>query len=98
MTIFRSGWSDANPNNYLISLSVGEQELKPQFDGAVDTYTVNVKKKVERVEIAASPVAATSQVSGIGEVELERGDNVFEIICTSQAGTQKKYTLTIHRK
>lgn len=90
--------SSANPNNYLSSLSIGDKELTPQFDGAIDTYTVTVKKKVERVEIEASPAAATSQVSGIGEVELERGDNVFEIICISQAGTQKKYTLTIHRK
>ncbi|MBR4760170.1 MAG: SH3 domain-containing protein [Lachnospiraceae bacterium] len=90
--------SSANPNNYLISLSIGEKDLTPEFDGATDTYTVTVKKKVERVEIEAVPAAATSQVSGIGEVELERGDNVFEIICTSQAGTQKKYTLTIHRK
>ena len=90
--------SDLNPNNYLSSLSVGNKKLSPEFDGDIDRYTLTVKKKVDKVNISATAVSSLSKIEGIGDVELERGENTFVITCTSQAGTKKEYTLVITRK
>ncbi|MCR5419213.1 MAG: SH3 domain-containing protein [Lachnospiraceae bacterium] len=90
--------SKANPNDYLSELTVEGQKLSPEFSGGVTIYNLTVKKKVSSVIIDATPIDANATVTGTGEVALERGDNVFEIICTSAAGTKRKYTLNIKRK
>ena len=89
---------EANPNNYLASLTVGKKTLDPAFDGDVTEYRIKVGSDVETVKIKAEPVAKTSTVSGIGEVSLEKGSNTFQITCTSAAGSSRVYTLTITRK
>ncbi|MCR4690223.1 MAG: SH3 domain-containing protein [Lachnospiraceae bacterium] len=90
--------ADQNPNDYLSGLSVEGFEISPAFDGAKSEYSLTVKKKVESVVIAATPAAATSTVSGTGEVSLERGENKIVITCRSAAGSSREYTLTIKRK
>ncbi|MCR5283244.1 MAG: SH3 domain-containing protein [Lachnospiraceae bacterium] len=89
---------DANPNDYLTDLTVEGFELTPAFDGMKTEYTLTVKKKVTNVVIGATPASATSVVSGIGEAELERGENTFVIKCQAAAGNSRDYTLKIIRK
>ncbi len=87
-----------NPNNYLKSLSVSGYNLTPTFNGSVTNYSLIVPSGVSSVTIAAAPAANTSKVSGTGQKELQIGNNVFEIQCTSQSGSILTYTLTIARQ
>lgn len=87
-----------NPNNYLATLAVTDQELTPVFDPETESYDLTVKKKVKTAEITATAVASTSVISGTGTYDLERGDNVFTITCTAQTGETKTYTIHITRK
>jgi len=90
--------SNANPNNYLTSLTVGDGKLTPDFDGDVTEYTLSVGSKVSEVTIAASPVAQTSTVSGTGKVTLSKGTNTVSVVCRSASGSSRTYTVTITRK
>lgn len=87
-----------NPNNYLATLAVTDQELTPVFDPETESYDLTVKKKVKTAEITATAVASTSVISGTGTYDLERGDNVFTVTCTAQTGEVKTYTIHITRK
>lgn len=87
-----------NPNNYLATLAVTDQELTPVFDPETEFYDLTVKKKVKTAEITATAVASTSVINGTGTYDLERGDNVFTVTCTAQTGEVKTYTIHITRK
>lgn len=87
-----------NPNNYLKSVSVSGYSLTPTFSGAVTGYSLVVPSEVSTVMISAAAVAKTSTVSGTGEKQLQTGNNVFEIQCSSQSGSTKVYTVTIARQ
>ena len=87
-----------NPNNYLATLAVTDQELTPVFDPETEYYDLTVKKKVKTAEITATAVAASSEISGTGTYDLERGENVFTITGTAQTGEVKTYTIHIIRK
>lgn len=87
-----------NPNNYLKSLEVTGYTLTPSFDGATEKYSIVVEGSVDSISIAASAVASTSSVTGTGKTALKTGTNTFEIICTSQSGNAKTYTLTVVRQ
>lgn len=89
---------NSNPNNYLATLAVTDQELTPVFDPETESYDLTVKKKVKTAEITATAVASTSVISGTGTYDLERGENVFTITCTAQTGETKTYTIHITRK
>ena len=87
-----------NPNNYLATLAVTDQQLTPVFDPETESYDLTVKKKVKTAEITATAVASTSVISGTGTYDLERGENVFTVTCTAQTGEVKTYTIHITRK
>ena len=87
-----------NPNNYLKSLEVTGYALTPSFDGATNKYSIVVEGSVDSISIAASAVASTSSVTGTGKTALKTGTNTFKIICASQSGNAKKYTLTVVRQ
>ena len=87
-----------NPNNYLKSLEVTGYTLTPSFDGATEKYSIVVEGSVDSISIAASAVASTSSVTGTGKTALKTGTNTFKIICASQSGNAKKYTLTVVRQ
>lgn len=89
--------STANPNNYLAGLGVEGYEMTPVFSPEADNYSLFVENGVTAVNIIASPVAATSAVSGTGTVELAVGTNTFTIACKAQNGSIKTYTISIVR-
>ena len=72
--------------------------MTPSFDGATEKYSIVVEGSVDSISIAASAVASTSSVTGTGKTALKTGTNTFEIICTSQSGNAKTYTLTVVRQ
>lgn len=87
-----------NPNNYLKSLEVTGCTLTPTFDGATEKYSIVVDGSVESLSISASAVASTSKVTGTGTAALAVGTNTIKVICTSESGNAKTYTLTVVRQ
>ena len=87
-----------NPNNYLKSLSITGQTLTPAFRGDNTAYSLVVDSKISSVTISAVPVAAKSSVSGTGTKKLKAGTNTYKIVCKSESGASKTYTLTIVKK
>ena len=90
--------SEANPNNYIKSLSIKGQSLTPTFDPEILKYSIIVNHDITKLEINATAVAVTSSISGIGSVDLKDGDNVFEIKCTAQNGDVRTYVLNVTKK
>lgn len=92
----RATFSDkGNKNNWLSKLTVEGYELTPGFDGAKTEYAIIVGSDVASVKIAAQPVAGKSTVTGTGEYSLDSENNVLQVICTSQSGEPRTYTLSI---
>lgn len=87
-----------NPNNWLSSLTIAGQALTPGFDGAVTEYTLVVPENVASVDVAATAVAATSGIAGTGNYALNYGNNTIQVVCTSQSGVQRVYTVTVARQ
>ena len=90
--------SNANPNNYLASLAIEGRELLPVFSPETETYDLTVPKKVKKVKISATAIAATSTVAGTGKVKLKRGTNEVKITCTAENGAVRTYTIYIVRE
>jgi len=90
--------SNTNPNNYLASLEIKDQQLTPVFSPETETYDLTVPKSVKKVKISASTVSASAKVEGTGKIKLERGENVVKIICTAENGAKRTYTIHIVRE
>lgn len=89
--------SDSSPNTYLATLTVDGQELKPSFTGSTENYTVKVDASVEYISINAAAVSPTSSVGGTGIYQVVPGDNYYRVVCKSQNGSVKTYTILVQR-
>ena len=87
-----------NPNNWLSSLTVQGCSLTPVFYGATTSYSLVVGADVDSISVGATPVAATSQVSGTGNYSLNYGNNTINVTCISQSGASRTYTITVARQ
>ena len=87
-----------NRNNYLKSLTVEGHSLTPSFDGAKTSYSLIVDNNVTSIKVAATPVVSKASVQGTGTLSLKEGVNTFSIICKSESGDKKTYTLTVTRE
>lgn len=90
-----------NPNNWLKSLSVTGYRLTPTFqaENAEDIiYNLIVDNSVESVEINAESVSTLASIGGIGEIELEQGENPCMIQVTAENGKVREYTINIVRE
>lgn len=87
-----------NPNNWLSSLTVDGCSLTPGFHGATTSYSLVVGSDVTSIRVGATPVAATSQVSGTGNYSLNYGNNTINVTCISQSGDSRTYTINVVRQ
>lgn len=87
-----------NPNNWLSTLTVDGYSLTPVFHGETTSYSLVVGTDVSSINIGATPVAATSQVSGTGNYSLNYGNNTINITCISQSGDSRTYTINVARQ
>lgn len=90
--------ASGNRNNYLKTLEIKGHSLTPTFDGAKTSYSLVVENDVTSVTVSATPVVSKSSVEGTGTLSLKVGTNTFSIICKSESGDKKTYTLTVNRK
>ena len=90
--------ASGNRNNYLKSLTVAGHSLTPTFDGAKTSYSLIVDHSVSSIAVSATPVVSKASVEGTGTLTLKEGTNTFSIICKSESGDKKTYTLTVIRE
>ena len=60
-------------------------------------YAVEIPSDIKEIEVYASAVNSNSQITGIGMITLEDGDNTLEIDVISENGTKKTYTIKVTR-
>ena len=84
---------EKSTNNNLKDLSVDGYSISPSFDKNTLEYTVNLESNVEKIKINATKEDGYASVSGIGEKDVQEGDNKFEITVTSETGKSKVYTV-----
>lgn len=87
-----------NRNNYLKDITVEGLSLSPTFTGANKEYTLTVANSISSINVSAQPVVSTSTVTGTGVFSLAVGENIIKIICESESGDERIYTLTIVRE
>lgn len=90
-----------NPNNWLKSLSITGYSLTPTFQAEEEedtVYNLIVDNSVESIEINAESVSTLASISGIGEIELEEGENTCIVQVTAENGKIKEYTINIVRE
>lgn len=87
-----------NPNNWLASLKIKGQELTPGFDGAVTSYSLVVPADTASIDVKAKAVAEKSKIAGTGNYALNYGNNTIQVVCTSQSGADRTYTITVARQ
>ena len=89
---------EKDTNNYLKSIGVSGYTLTPEFNKDVMEYSVEVPNTVDKVTLEASPESGYANISGIGEVEVNEGANVFEIKVTSETGAERIYKVNVNVK
>lgn len=86
---------EAATNNYLSSLSVDNATLTPEFNKDVLSYTAELEAGTTKAKINASKADSKASVSGVGEFDVEEGDNNFEVTVTAENGATRVYNLNI---
>ncbi len=89
--------ASGNPNNYLSRLSITGLSLTPGFDAATQSYSVVVDNSVSSISVSAAALVSTSTVSGTGSYNLNVGDNTIQVVCKSQSGSTRTYSIKISR-
>lgn len=100
-----------NPNNWLKELTVnvnGTTNSVSNFSGSKTDYTLTVPSNISSITINSTTVAKTSYVAIAGNnnvlktasknVNLNVGENNFNIVVTAGNGSTKTYTLKVTRK
>lgn len=85
-------------NQGLGSLTVGEGILEPAFDSNVTEYRVEVSADTETLYMDVKAKLKAYKVTLEGNTNLREGDNTAKIVVTDKNGTDKIYTIIIHKK
>lgn len=92
------GFADkGNPNNWLKSLEVEGASLTPSFQPDKTAYTLVLGEETASIQVSAAAVSDKATLSGVGSHPLNFGENKIEVVCTSQSGEARTYTITAAR-
>lgn len=85
-------------NNNLSKLSV-DGNIVANFDKNTLTYTLaEVENTKTSINITAESEDTKAKVEGVGQKNLNVGENTFVVVVTAEDGTQKSYKINITRK
>ncbi|MDE5587146.1 MAG: cadherin-like beta sandwich domain-containing protein, partial [Bacilli bacterium] len=86
-------------DNYLSSLLVDKGTLDPEFDPKTLTYSVEVDREVEKINVSAiAEDKSATIISGTGEHNLNIGNNVIQVKVRSSIGITRTYKINVLRK
>ena len=84
-------------NNYLKSLTVGNEKLVPEFSRETIYYEVEVNNTTTEINIDAIAEDKNATVTGTGIQQLQTGENYRYIEVESSTGVKRVYTVKITR-
>jgi hypothetical protein len=82
---------------FLDYLYTSEGDVTPDFDKKTLEYSIDVLNNVRNIEIFGESSDASAIVTGLGEYELNVGENKIVITVTSTTGVIRKYYVTVNR-
>lgn len=68
------------------------------FDSEKTEYSVEVPNEVEEIEVYATAMNSSAQITGTGMIELKEGKNELKVEVIAANGAKKTYTLEVTRK
>lgn len=83
-------------NNMLSEITISEGTLSPAFDTNVSEYTVQLPSKSTTIAVNAQASDNKSRINGIGEINLEAGNNIITITVIAENGAERKYTINAY--
>ena len=90
--------ADKSSNNYLKSLEIEGFVYSPTFEKQTINYSVEGEVEASKVLIKAEAEDEKATISGIGEVELQSGENNLRIDVAAETGTVRTYFVKINKK
>ena len=94
LTVTKTG----SKNNNLSSLAVEGYQMIPKFHKATTFYSLEIPNNLNSIVITATAEDPNATITGIGLQKIETGENYFEVVVTSEAGTEKKYTILVNKE
>ena len=86
-------------NNYLSSISVSVGNLSPEFYRETFEYTVeNLPEDIREIEVNATAEDERANISGLGIISLEPGENRIQIDVTAENENVREYVLIVNTK
>ena len=82
-------------NNNLATLEVEGYQLVPVFHKGVTFYAVDIPNSVNSIMIKASAEDSNAEIGGTGLKKVVTGENYFDVVVTSEAGSKKTYTILV---
>ena len=83
-------------NNYLSTLSVEGYILSPEFDRQTINYEIKGEITNNTIKVNATSDDSRATVSGIGEIELQEGENNLRIDVVAENGTTRTYFIKVN--
>lgn len=85
-------------NNYLSDLSVEGYKLTPVFDKQIINYSIEEEITENTIKINAVKDDERASVSGIGEINLQTGENNIRIDVKAENGVERAYFIKVVKK
>ena len=86
-------------NNYLSSITVNVGNLSPEFYRETFEYTVeNLPEDITEIEVNATAEDERANISGLGIISLEPGENRIQIDVTAENENVIEYVLIVNTK
>ena len=86
-----------NPNNYLSDLKVNGNTIS-SFSYDKYDYSINMPASTKSVNISATKIVSTANVSGTGDIKVAQGDNKIVVTVTAENTNTRKYTINVNVK
>lgn len=80
-------------DNTLSGLGIDGATLEPEFNKDTLEYTAMLEAGTTKINVTGSASDKYANVSGLGEREVEEGDNNIEVVVTAENGSTKTYII-----
>ena len=82
--------------NELTSLTTNVGEFDKEFDPSETEYTITVPEGTNKINLAGT-ISENAKVTGLGIHDIGIGNNIIDVIVTSQSGETNIYSITVVR-
>lgn len=83
-------------NTYLKEITINGKKIN--FNKDTLNYEIVVSNDTKKITIDAISEEDNTKIDGIGEYNLDIGNNEFDIVVTSPSGSRRTYTININRE